>query len=218
MSLNPLTWRCKKYKDNLEMLQKDIETIASHGLDEFKASSESGDKQALTSHTQVVLDTLTRVQDNNKVLVSNINRVTGWISSLTSRDLNGFLVGRALHFLVSSIDGKRDNFSYYMFEAAREWIDRRKAFTTGSFNSNLSSSRNLIVEARDDLDSNAQVFVQGIKKIRQLTASGRSGENQGEIRSVVNQFDRMKETSAFVQKTEAAIHQVQETIKTLETA
>lgn len=73
----------------------------------------------------------------------------------------------------------------------------------------------MIIDARDDLDSHAQIFVQGIKKIKELSAGGKSGENAEQIRAVVADFEKMKQTIRLTEKTQAALDMIDSVIKSL---
>lgn len=205
------------FKSNdVDQLKKDIETNASCNLQEFKDALLRDDKQTLKQlTTDGLLKVIKRAEENNKVLIPKIFSVTSWIKSLSDRDLNGFFASKSLYYFVSVIDGKRDNISYYTFDAGREWIERRLDSTSGAFNRNLRQSRDLIVSARDDLDSNAQIFVQGVKKIKELSSAGKAGSNGQEIRNVVSQFEEMKQNMKLTEKTETAINKITQSIESL---
>lgn len=206
-------WPIKK--DDTPQLKEDIERIANHQLKEFIADYESSDFEKIASHLDELHQVLFDVQENNNKLLPTINRFTNWIKYLSERDLDSFLWGRLINLLVSAIDGNRDNFSYYRFEAAREWIDRRVQHTLGGIKQNFEKMRQLIVSARDDLDSHAQIFVQGIKKIKALSAAGKAGQNADDIRKVVLEFEAMKKDMKLPEKTQAAIDMVLQTKKDL---
>lgn len=206
-------WPLKR--DDTEELKKQGEIFANDKLEEFKEAAQAGNKSTLAHLMGDLLVKVKNVQANNEVLLPRITKITNWIKSLSDGDLNGFFRGRALNLFVSAVDGNRDNFSYYWFDSCAKWIERRSDSTSSQLKTDLNTSRSMIIDARDDLDSHAQIFVQGIKKIRQLSSGGKSGENAEQIRAVVQEFERMKQTIKLTEKTQAAVDKIDDIIKSL---
>jgi hypothetical protein len=206
-------WPLKR--NDTDDLIKQGEEFANDKLEEFKEAAKSGNNAVLIQLMGSLFSKVKEVQGNNEVLLPRIIKATGWIKSLTDGDLGGFFRGRALNFLVSTIDGNRDNFSYYWFDASAKWIERRANSTSSQLKTDLDTSRTMIIDARDDLDSHAQIFVQGIKKIKELSAGGKSGENAEQIRAVVADFEKMKQTIRLTEKTQAALDMIDSVIKSL---
>jgi len=201
-------WPLKK--DDTEELKKQIEVKANKNLGEFIMDVKDNDvakiKQNLVDLKQIVED----VQKNNHKLIPFINGVVGTLNFYANRDLK-CLWGGLLHLTVAAVDGNRDNYSYYTFEAAKEWIKRRVNDTHDPLKQGLDDSFNKINAAQEDLDSHAQVFVSGIKKLNELSSGGKAGKNQEEIRKVVAELVHNKEDGKLLEKTDAAIAQIQTT-------
>ena len=201
-----LTW------NDTDCLIREGEAFANNKLEDFREAAEKKNATALKEMTKDLLNVVKNVQKNNDKLLPRIIWVVDKIKSLSDKDLNGFFAGRFLHLFVAGIDGNRDNYSYYWFDAAAKWIERRLNATSDTLKTDMTDSRNMIIDARDDLDSHAQIFVQGVKKIRELASGGNAGENASEIRKVVQNLQLMKETIRLTEKTQASIDKIQEMI------
>ena len=194
---------------------KKAEQFANKKLQDFKDAAQKDDKKRMADLVKDVLKLLKSVERNNNKLLSTIDILTNAVKFTSDRELDGWFWSRLLHFVVSAIDGNRDNYSYYMFDGCSKWIERRVGSVKGDLKDRLDNSRKLIIDARDDLDSHAQIFVQGIKKIRELSSDGKAGKNADEIRAVVETFQKMKKTIRLREKTTASIQSVEDIIKSL---
>lgn len=200
--------------DDSEKQKTKGEEFANNRLLEFIASVKTNDVSAMVDMTSDLLDLVLEVAKNNERLLPFIGKVINWIKFFSEKDLNSWLGlnGRALHLLVSAVDGNRDNFSYYMFEGARLWIDKRLQPMTTVQQKHYNLVKKAIISARDDLDSHAQVFVQSVKKIRELSSGGNAGRNQEEIRAVVSELEKTMATSKLFELTNIAIDEIIGTI------
>ena len=205
-----LTW------NDTDCLIREGEAFANNKLENFRAAAEKNDATALKEMTKDLLNVVKKVQKNNDKLLPRITWIIDKIKSLSDADLNGFFAGRFLHLFVAAVDGNRDNYSYYWFDAAAKWVEKRFDATSGTLKTDLTDSRNMIIDARDELDSHAQIFVHGVKKIRQLSSDGKSGENTSEIRKVVQNLELMKETIRLTEKTQATVDKIQEMINNIQ--
>jgi len=202
-------WPVKK--DDTEELKKQIEVTANKNLGEFIMDVKANDVAKIKQHLKDLKQIVEDVQKNNHKLIPFINGVVETLVFYTKRDLN-IVWGGLVHLTAAAIDGNRDNYSYYTFEAAKEWIKRRVNNTHDALKQGLDDSFNKINAAQEDLDSHAQVFVSGIKKLKELSSGGNAGKNQEEIRTVVAQLVHNKEDGKLIEKTDAAIAQIQTTI------
>lgn len=74
--------------------------------------------------------------------------------------------------------GNRDNKSYYLLDAARVWVDKRLSAAKGQLNTDLKDIQTKVVEARDTLEGMAQVFVKGIKDLKELLKDSKANEQK----------------------------------------
>lgn len=161
-------------------------------MEEFKAAVKSNDKNTIA---QLVADELLAAVDeafeNNKKFFPTIDSVLKRITDMSNGNLNNWFRAGALSLLVRAIDGNRDNLSYYRLDAGKLWVDRRVESTSGQLKSDLTDARTKVVDARDTLDALAQVFVKGIKDIKQLTPNPfTTGRNTEAIRAVVTTMNK----------------------------
>lgn len=122
--------------------------------------------------------------NNNQKLLPEIKKTLDMINSLADQQ-DKWYARSALRFLVTGIDGNRDNKSYYTLDAGREWIERRLSSTSGQLNQDLKATQAKIVDARDFLDEHAHVFVEGIKTLVKLT-EGDARKESDQIKVTAN--------------------------------
>jgi len=201
--------------NDTEKLIKKGEAFANDRLVDFQGAGQNGNSSSMAEMTNDLLVLVNKVQENNKVLTSFIENIVSSIKYLTDRNLHNFFYGRALHLLVAAVDGNRDNFSYYMLDASAKWIELRVESTPSQVKSDFESTRSLLLDARDNLDSHAQVFIKGIKTIRKLSSGGMSGEHEQDIRAVVDRFQEMMQTFKLIEMTQTSIQKIESIINYL---
>lgn len=158
-------WKLKP--DDTPRLEQEREEFAAKNLESFVA----GDEAARTSFYKEAGDILKAVQKNNDNVLGNSEPVERLMVKLSSGGLFDFVQMRVLQLLTNLIDGNRDNFSYYKLDAVREAAQRRlDAGVSGEEAETLQKLVKETTEARDALDTTAQAFVKGVKKIKELTA------------------------------------------------
>ena len=65
-----------------------------------------------------------------------------------------------------------------------------------------------IETARDTLDANAQVFVKGIKDIKEWTYLGRGSSHAQEIKEIIKNIDEGSKDTTLIEKTNRAVDQI----------
>ena len=153
-------------KDDTPQLKKEKEETVQGRLQEFV----SGDASSRTQLYQPILDILNAVQKNNKKVTGALEPVQNVMEKLAQGDHFRFLKDAGLRVITTIIDGNRDNFSYYKLDAVKEWADKRAQQVDGPEVETLRTISRQATDARDALDSMAQVFVKGVKAIKAETS------------------------------------------------
>jgi len=184
-----------------------VPILSDKDLDKFEAAAQAKDRSALNSEVVALKDIVAEAQENNKKLVPQITKLVTWINDLAQNSDKWFRP-TALRSLVILIDGNRDNKSYYLLDAAREWIEKRLSLVGGQLQNDFRSAQNQIVDARDTLDDNAQIFVRGVKDIRKLSECSKT--NDAQIKGIATKMmNAMENGKALLPKTDQAISAIE---------
>ena len=153
---------------------------------------------------------LSRAEANNEKLAAGISKIVGQLKTIISWGVNP-ASSHPLYVLTAAIDGNRDNVSYYVLDYCREWIDRRVESLTSApdLKQALLSIRKDIVTARDALDANAQVFVNGIKDLKNYSFMGMAWRHAKEVKAIIQKLDEGSKDTTFIIKTKDAANQIQ---------
>ena len=156
--------------------------IASKNLDSFASAVKSGNRGELFAALNDLKGTVEEAHKNNKRLSRLLGGFVNTIKSL-STGLSATRLARmnVIRLMMKAIDGNRDNKSYFLLEAAKQFIERRlPLLQDGTGLKDLMKDTLLkVTAARDTLDGMAQIFVTGVKKMITLTDNSRT--NQDEI-------------------------------------
>lgn len=193
--------------DDTPKLKKEMENIANNRLQEW--NQKNGDKTAAAEMLVDLLKTLQKAETNNNKALPGIEKLTEKMAKLDAKGMDSFWGSNGLRALTAVVDGNRDNISYYTFEAARLWIEKRLP-ATKNIKAQLEEAMKLIITARDALDSQAQVFVKSIKNIREWTKH--ASQNAEKIRSAIKDVQKANKETHLPEKTTAAINKVHEII------
>jgi len=184
-----------------------VPILSDKDLDKFEAAALAKDRTALNAQTIALEDIVKEAQENNKKLVPQITKLVTWINDLAQNSDKWFRP-TMLRSLVVMIDGNRDNKSYYLLDAAREWIEKRLRLIGGQLQTDFRTAQNQIVDARDTLDDNAQIFVRGVKDIRKLSECPKT--NDAQIKGIATKMmNAMENGKALLPKTDTAIETIQ---------
>lgn len=165
--------------DDKKYWEDQVTVISDRDLDQFVTAATNGDKKVivklLTDLKKVVSDS----QSNIKTFLPFIGTAVGSLGKLAEGKSWTFSLRMiSLRFIVNAIDGNRDNKSYYLLDAARVWIEKRLSSAQGQLKTDLKDIQNMVVETRDTLESMAQVFVKGVKDLKELTKDAKTNEEK----------------------------------------
>lgn len=201
----------KNNQKEVDQLLKDKAAIVNDRLADFQSAAEVGDTNTLKTLLEKLVEAQKRAHDNLVKAFPAIKMMTNALKGLSSQgDLHpiiervkGGLKDVALHALAALVDGNRDNVSYYMYDAAQEWIEKRVGgkFASAGLQKNLNDAREAILNVRDSLDSTAQVFVNTIKGIR-------ATNDKAQIQELVKKLVDAVGTSDLTNKSTTATNMV----------
>lgn len=112
--------------------------------------------------------------DNMKSFVPKLVSVVNYINSTVAESPNVMRRG-VLYTILWYIEGKRDNKSYYLLDGAVNWVLKRQSELNSrggraaELGTALMEAKNAIAKLRDELDTNAQLYVKSIEKIDQMS-------------------------------------------------
>jgi hypothetical protein len=191
--------------------------LAQTDLEQFNAAVKAEDRQKLATLVGVIVSEVDKANTNttNRV-IPGLRSVVDSISKLSEQQ---DWCGRwSLRYLVTGLDGLRDNESYYRLEAANEWIEKRLPVTSGRLNADLSTTQSQIVDARDFLDNHAQVYVKCIKDLVKLTEDSKNEDaikvTAHELSSKLSHdgFEKLKQKSVDALN---SVKELQDSLKTI---
>lgn len=198
--------------DDTPKLMKEGEAFASARLDEFnQVAAADGD---LSGFFGDLLKYITKAQKNNEPLLKKIAFIVGRMKAITSGGISRIGSIR-LHALMVLVDGNRDNVSYYVLDFSSQWLERRVSSATNTDNvKKMMEETNADIKlARDTLDAGAQKFVQGVKRLRELSANMKGPENELEILAIIHAIDEGTKDTTLVTKTNDAVARIQDLAK-----
>lgn len=185
----------KNNEEEVKKLLKEKEKIVNEDLDAFLNATESGTVSEIRDYLKTLVKTQKRAHDNLIRILPKLEKIIGALDSLSKDRLEGTVANTVLRMLQRSVlkmlttlvDGNRDNVSYYMYDAAQEWIhERTKKGTYGpgvaKLKNKLNEAQAMIIKARDTLDDNAQIFVKTIKEVKKMR------ENSSEWKKIQEQI------------------------------
>ena len=149
-----------------------MNVIASKNFDTFSSAVKSDDRG---QRNEALDDLKAAVEDahkNNLRLARNLGKFVNIIKSLST----GIFATRIPRFstillMTKGVDGNRDNKSYFLLDAAREWLERRLPLVEdgSELKNQMKELLPKVIAARDTLDGMAQNFVNGVKRLITLT-------------------------------------------------
>lgn len=169
-------------KDDYKYWESQVEVIASKELDSFAAAVESGKRGEMHAALDELKGAVEEAHKNNNRLSRVLGGFVNTIKSLsTGLSLTRLPRMNLIRLMTKAIDGNRDNKSYFLLEAARQFIDRRIPLIKDGnpLKDLMKEALPKVTAARDTLDDMAQIFVNGVKKMITLTDNSRA--NQDEI-------------------------------------
>lgn len=186
--------------DDTPKLKKEGKKFVSDDLGAFNDAT-----HYLSPFFEKLLTYLKKAQTNNVKLTKNIKSVVDQMKGFVSGGVTK-TASALLHTLTYGIDGNRDNVSYYVLHYSNEWIKvRLPAVNSVATHSALEKIQEDIVTARDNLDANAQVFVKGIQKIKELSYMFGGPKHEQEIIDIINNLEKGTNDTTLVVKTNAAV-------------
>lgn len=211
-------------KDNekeVQQLLKEKKQIVNDHLNEFLNAKASGVVEKIQEYLKTLVKTQKRAHDNLLRILPGLEKIIATMDYLSKDRFEGnrfahsvarMLESAALKVLTALVDGNRDNVSYYMYDAAQEWIQKRvEKGTPGpelpTLEAKLKEARKLIVTARDSLDDNAQVFVKTIKEVKRLSGNT-SGDNWKKIQEQIGELVKATKSVDLRKLSQAAMDKV----------
>ena len=192
-------------KDDTPQLKAEGEAFASAKLQEFQDAAKK--EEDVTAFFKDLLEYVQKAQKNNGKLLRGIKIIVSQMKLITMLGINR-ISSLQLHALTAAIDGNRDNVSYYVLDYTVQWIERRLESTSGDLKSRMETIRDNLVTARDTLDANAQVFVKGVKDIKEWTHLGRGASHAQEIKDIIQKIDEGTQDDTLVTKTNIGVEQI----------
>ena len=191
-------------RDDTPQLKAEGEKFVQDKLEEFREAASNS--QNLKPYFNDLLNYIQKAQKNNEKLTKGIKFIVNHMQSIISHGVN-FIAIRRLHAFTATIDGNRDNVSYYVLDYSAKWIEQRLASVSGELEQNLIAIKQDIETARDALDANAQEFVNGVKNIKSWTAPTLSGgaDHASEIANVIARLNQGVQDETLVNKTNEAV-------------
>lgn len=176
---HPVTTAWPIKPDDKKYWEDQVTVISDRDLEKFATAATNGDKKELVKLLTDLKKVVSDSQSNIKKFLPLIGTAIGSLEKLTNGRSWTFLPRMlSLRFIVNAIDGNRDNKSYYLLDAARVWVEKRLSSAKGQLKTDLQDIQTLVVETRDTLESMAQVFVKGVKDLKELTKDAKTNEEK----------------------------------------
>lgn len=174
-------------KDDYKHWEDQVNVIASKNLDTFSDAVKSGNRGQLYEALNDLKGAVEDAYKNNLRLGKVLGGFVNTIKTLsTGSSLTRLARMNVIRLMAKAIDGNRDNKSYFLLEAAREWLERRLPLAEegSELKNQMKELLPKVIAARDTLDGMAQSFVNGVKKMITLTENSR--ENKDAIAELAN--------------------------------
>ena len=193
-------------KDDTPKLKEEGERFASDRLEVFKNAAENNED--LTTFFKDLLEYVKKAQTNNKKLTTGIKVIAAQLKLITILGINP-ASSLQLHALAWTIDGNRDNVSYYVLDYAAKWVQNRlDSVSDTDVKAKMQVILDNIVTARDTLDANAQIFVKGIKDIKEWTHLGRGMGHARQIKQIIKDIGEGSKDTTLIEKTDSAVSDI----------
>ena len=207
-----LAWQFKP--DDTEYWKQQPEILSSKRLKAFKKAASNEDHKKIASLLQDLKSMVEDANENNKskgpVFQSLISRMKTLSDKQDLDQCNGS--GGRLRLLLAAIDGNKDNKSYYLYESAIQWIEKRLKAANGLIDDELSEIKDLIVEARESINTFGHTFGKGVKDMRKLLLNRQGKKNAAEIRRIVSGIIAQSKKNRTNEATEEAIKKINQLI------
>lgn len=196
-------------KDDAAQQKAEGEAFLARRREEFQNAVQNPNDNLDSFYNDLLLH-VKKAQKNNGILVNAIR--------LIIYQLNGFkpalrLNQIGLSLLVNTVDGNRDNLSYYNLDYANKWIESRiNMIPNPQDQEQLRAIQKLIVNARDNLDATASKFVNRIKDIK-MWVKNLNKQNRNQIKEVITEMNNDFNAKTFDKTTNEAVAAIGRMIK-----
>ena len=176
---------------------------------EFKAAAAKADKATMNKLSLNLVNNVKSAKELSDKALPGILKVTKVLREKTEQ-LNYFwLQNELVEFITHAMDGNRGNTVYCKLDASRTWIeDRLGDIVNEDMKKKYEEARDALVEARDALDVQVQVFATSIKAIKGMTDW--VAQNYQQIKAEIAKIERANIDSKFLPLTDEAIKKTQE--------
>ena len=192
---------------NTSKLQAEGKKFVASRLSEFNKVAK---KPQLSKEDRVhfvsLLKYVKKAQANNYKISNEVMEIVARMNEIVFEGVSD-TASRELKKLTAGINGKRYNPSYYVLDYTTEWIDKRLPATNENeiLKKTMTEIRDHLKAARDALDKNAKEFVQGVKKIKELTSMGKGADNSKDIKNIIDNLTMGAGDITYVNETDFAV-------------
>jgi predicted AAA+ superfamily ATPase len=198
-------WKLKA--DDTPALKEEGEKFVQNNLQAFQDAAK--DRSDVKPFLRELLVYVQKAQKNNEKLTKGMNKIIGHMASIIS-DGVGRIASHRLHAFTTILDGNRDNKSYYVLDYSTQWIEARlSSIRDHDLLSSLVSIKDDLETARDSLDGNAQIFVQGVKELKKLNYMGNGGAEASKVKAIVSNLQKGAQDQTLLNKTNEAVMKIQ---------
>jgi len=196
-------------KDDAAQQKAEGEAFLARRREEFQNAVQNPNDNLDSFYNDLLLH-VKKAQKNNGILVNAIRLIIYQLNAYKpALRLNQI----GLSLLVNTVDGNRDNLSYYNLDYANKWIESRiNMIPNPQDQEQLRAIQKLIVNARDNLDATASKFVNRIKDIK-MWVKNLNKQNRNQIKEVITEMNNDFNAKTFDKTTNEAVAAIGRMIK-----